>query len=581
MAVTEMDLIQAQLEAGAMDTGYDEHGVFRFVVGLYNLSKRSKDAVRGDVERFYKLWRGEHWSKMRPKYKTSAMSNFIFSIIETEVTWLTENKPNIIVNPMGPEDSAGAKIVERIIRDYLWDRLNIRRKAKQAMRSALVRGRGFLKVTWDPTDSPEWGGDVAVDYVPWREIYLDPHATEIDDARFILQVRDMPKSEVVRKWPEQGWRVQPGGGTEDGLSGDVFPADVDKPIMSAAADMADFGETVRVIEAWIRDDSVELREEVGEDGDVMVQEVPAYPGGRVIIVADGGVVLADMPNPYADGMFPFADVTAYEDDESVWGLGEVEQLEPVQRVINLLESRFVDNIRLMANSTWIKDRNSGVRSSDLVNREGAVITKNPGTEVRRDSPPSLPSHYFQLYMQLMRNMETITGVHDVTQGRRPGQVTAASAIAMLQEAGQARIRDKARNLEDMIRRVGKLMVSRILQFYTPGRMIRIRGEGSEFVFETWDPSTVQVGLDFHVEAGSSLQMNEQLRYQLALELFQANAIDVEGVLEASNFPQRDEIIQRMRQQQAMQMAMMQMMQQQQAGVDPSALTPPQPPMPGM
>src|SRR5690606_13445253 len=173
-------------------------------------------------------------------------------------------------------------------------------------------------------------------------------------------------------------------------------------------------------------------------------------------------------------------------------------------------------------------------------------------------------------MQLMRNMETITGVHDVTQGRRPGQVTAASAIAMLQEAGQARIRDKARNLEDMIRRVGRLMVSRILQFYTPGRIIRIRGQGGAQEFLQWDPTQVHHGLDFNVEAGSSLQMNEQLRYQLALELFQAGAIDVQGLLEVSNFPQRDEIIQRMQQQQAMQMIMM----MQQAGGAPMPGAPP-------
>ena len=570
MAVTEMDIIQAQLEAAAAEAGaYDEHEVYRFVVGLYNLAKRSKDSVRDNVERYYKLWRGEHWSSMRPKYKTSASSNFIFAIIETQVTWLSENKPNLIVNPMGPEDTTAANVVERIIREYLWDRLDMRRKIKQAMRSALVRGRGFLKVTWDPLESPEWGGDVAVDYVPWREIYVDPHATDIEDARFILQVRDMPKSEVVRKWPEQGWRVQASGSTDD-MGGAAYSSEVDRPVISTSSGAAGGSDTVRVIEAWIRDDSTELREEVGADGEPMAVEVPVYPGGRVIIVAEGGVVLADMPNPYVDGEFPFASVVAYEDDESVWGLSEVAQLEPIQRTINLLESRFADHIRLMANAIWIKDRNSGVKAEQLTNQEGLVVTKNPGTEVRRESPPPLPAHLFNFYMQLMRNMETITGVHDVTQGRRPGQVTAASAIAMLQEAGQARIRDKARNLEDMIRRVGRLMVSRILQFYTPGRVIRIRGQAGELEFLQWDPTQVHHGLDFHVEAGSSLQMNEQLRYQLALELFQAGAIDVQGLLEVSNFPQRDEIIQRMQQQQAMQMMMM----MQQAGGAPMPGAPP-------
>src|SRR5690606_41812412 len=89
-----------------------------------------------------------------------------------------------------------------------------------------------------------------------------------------------------------------------------------------------------------------------------------------------------------------------------------------------------------ANTPWIKDTNSGVKSEDLTNQEGLVITKNPGSEVRRDPPPPLPNSLFQLYLQVQRNMETISGVHDVTQGRRPTGIAAASAIAQLQEAGQ-------------------------------------------------------------------------------------------------------------------------------------------------
>ena len=54
-----------------------------------------------------------------------------------------------------------------------------------------------------------------------------------------------------------------------------------------------------------------------------------------------------------------------------------------------------------------------------------------------------------------------------------------------------------------------------------------------------------------VEAGSSLQMNEQQRYQMAIELFQAGGIDIEGLLETTNFPGRDDIIKRMRMQRAM------------------------------
>src|SRR5690606_29149700 len=70
--------------------------------------------------------------------------------IETQVTWLAESKPKIIVDPLGPEDAEQAKNLEKIIVDYLWDELSIRSKIKRMIRSALIRGRGFLKVGWDP-----------------------------------------------------------------------------------------------------------------------------------------------------------------------------------------------------------------------------------------------------------------------------------------------------------------------------------------------------------------------------------------------------------------------------------------------
>src|SRR5690606_4370639 len=124
-------------------------------------------------------------------------------------------------------------------------------------------------------------------------------------------------------------------------------------------------------------------------------------------------------------------------------MGEVEQLEPIQRVLNILESRFIDNARLMTNTVWVKSADAGISADKITNEEGAVYTiQNPRARFERLPPAPLPQHYFELYLQLQRNMETITGIHDVTQGRRPVGITAATAISLLQEAGQARIRDK-------------------------------------------------------------------------------------------------------------------------------------------
>ena len=540
-------------------TSEDELRVVRYVNALYEQAFRAKAEVWNRVRRWEKMWKGDQWSPNIPKWRTRAISNFIFAIIETQVTWLAESKPKIIVDPLGPEDAEQAKNLEKIIVDYLWDELSIRSKIKRMIRSALIRGRGFLKVGWDPwARSPFGRGEVSVEYVPWNEIFLDPLATDYSKARYIIHARWMPRSEVARIWPDQGWRVMPGAGAVQPDGAGMYLADVDIAIGSGGYDGIDDGDRVLVKECWIKDDSVELHEEVNVDehGETKTNQYYRlkYPNGRLIVVADN-VVLFDGPSPYDakrdEDIFPFVAMSAYEDDDSIWDLSEVSQLEWPQRVLNMIESRMVDYVRLVANTPWIKDTNSGVKSEDLTNQEGLVITKNPGSEVRRDPPPPLPTSLFQLYLQVQRNMETISGVHDVTQGRRPTGIAAASAIAQLQEAGQARIRDKARNRDDAILRLGRLMALRVIEFYGPERQIAIRGEGDQVQMVNFDIQQLRMGVDVRIIPGTSLDMNEQLRYQAARELLQLGALLPEHVLDVINFPNKEEIKAQLAQQRAM------------------------------
>lgn len=524
----------------------DDRQTARYVQALYDAAKKAKEPVVEKVKRFDALWRGTYWADRAPKHRTYAMSNFIFAIIETEVTWLTENRPNAIVVPLGPDDADSARIVEHILLDHLWPELDIRAKLKRMIRSALIRGKGFLKVGWD-----ERASEVTVDYANWREIFIDPQANRVKDARYIIQARRMPISEIVRLYPEKGHLVFPDN-ESDLTDGGNWNADVDKPVITSGAMPIVDGDkySATVLECWIRDDSYELHTEMGDDGEPRTVAQFLYPNGRLITVANG-VVLEDRPNPYQDGEFPFVDYTCYEDEESPWDVSEVEQLEPIQRVVNILESRFIDNARLMTNTVWVKSKDAGISADKITNEEGAVYTVNsPNSLFQRLPPTPLPQHYFELYLQLQRNMEAVSGVSDVAQGRRPTGITAASAISLLQEASQARIRDKARNLEDTIRHLGRLMISRILQFYEPGRIARMRDANGQVQYVPFDPSQVIYGLDFEVESGSSIQMNEQQRYLMAKELFQAGGIDVEGLLEASHFPGREAIIERMKTNQA-------------------------------
>jgi hypothetical protein len=174
-----------------------------------------------------------------------------------------------------------------------------------------------------------------------------------------------------------------------------------------------------------------------------------------------------------------------------------------------------------------------------------------------------------------------SGIHDVTQGRKPTGVTAAEAINQLQEAAQTRIRIKERMLQTSLVQLGYMVVSRMLQYYTLPRVVKISGqqewpeffeffstqdeEGNfvantrQYMFEPenkqyvpagdWAQTTPSRGeFDITVQAGTALPFQKSQRASLAFRLFDAQAIDQESLLSSVEWPDYEQVMSRMQQQ---------------------------------
>jgi len=217
-------------------------------------------------------------------------------------------------------------------------------------------------------------------------------------------------------------------------------------------------------------------------------------------------------------------------------------------------AQITDILRLTANPPFVADADSGVNPKAMTNRPAVIIYKNRGSEVRWLTPPQLPAALFELQDLDKKDFDAISGVLDVTQGRRPVGIEAASAISELQEAAQTRIRFKVRLMEASLRQLGKLMMSLVQQFYTEERTIRTQGATSgqpEFVTvnqEQIDPMTqavtkindVTVGeYDIEIGVGSTLPVNKTRRADQMIELYQLGVVDKRAVLENVGLPPED------------------------------------------
>jgi hypothetical protein len=195
-----------------------------------------------------------------------------------------------------------------------------------------------------------------------------------------------------------------------------------------------------------------------------------------------------------------------------------------------------------------------------------------------DVQPSI----FQAFDRAKQDFQEISGVNEVSQGVVPSG-TSGIAIENLQEAAQTRIRLKSRNVEAWLTQVGQQFVSRIMQFYSVPRIVRITEDPEsiryfKFVIdevedeagETQRVATVQDfgqdeagnavpmepiqyelkgNLDVRISVGTTLPFRKAQRKQQAKELFSMGIYDASDLLEDLEHPRKEQVLEKYNQRQ--------------------------------
>jgi ribosomal protein L34 len=560
---------------------------------LFSRYKQARMPYDGNWVENYKFFRGKQWKVARPAYRNSEVLNFIYSAIQTIVPIMTDNRPNIEAVPENPEDFEFAMIMTQLLRSK-WDRDQFSQIVAEAIVDACIYGAAISEQPWEQ-DTHEGLGDFDFRTVDPLHFYPDPRARDVNDnfGKGVITAIPTDLAEVKRKYPKKAhllkadlsdidmakaakqdmddYRIRSATDNLTLVEGER-PADVDQP------------DQILVITAWLKDDAI-IEEKI-QQSDKTGKKVSGYrtrkkyPNGRKIVVANK-VLLEDEENPYLDGEFPFARLVDHILPREFWGEGEIDQLKGPQQILNKLMSYAMDVIELMGNPVWKNPTGSGVFSDSIVNRPGLVMDFNDGFEPRREQGQDVQPSIFAIFDRMRDVFERISGVNEVTRGVRP-QNASGVAIENLQEAAQTRIRLKSRNVEAWLTQVGQQFASRILQFYSIPRVVRITDnpesakyfeiaidsdldESGEVQARTatvrdfqqmQDPENGQVklvpgetlqyeikgNLDIRITTGTTLPFAKAQKKQQAKELFQLGIYDAEDLLTDMEHPRKDSVL---------------------------------------
>lgn len=534
-----------------------EREIIKRVEAMFGVADKARTPLRKLWRECEALYMDGHWSlEGMPKNLNQIQVNLIAAAIDTMIPILSARPPRVDVMPASTD--ASDLQVSRVMQaqlDDLWELRDMQNTIAAFLMDFLVYGTGVLKFGFGHDDLPD------CDVVDPFAFYVNPMATKMEDAEWVIYAAPVLVSEIKEKY-DKGKFVEPQSNLgqyeamkmyQDFTGSTVVPTPDGENMRyespSKAAESLE--ERTLLIECWYRDGEKDYT----EDG----EGIPKYPGTRLTTVANG-VLLYDGPSPYPfltrenNIVHPYPFVVAKNGGvaHSFYGRPEPKRLKTINLSMDMVASQIMDNISLMANPMWVVDETAGV-TEQITNRPGGIVRKSGPGQVTMQQPASVPP-YVMNYFQLMESMfEVVSGVTRSTQGREAPNVTSGVQAEVYRRASTSKIDFKARMIDAAIQQLGAIWLSMIQNLSVDEHRVTITEDLGDVEYGFTGIELRDKKMRVRAKAGSMMPDNRTYIEEKVLALAQMGIIqDPEFILENVELPNKQRLLDKMREQRAIQ-----------------------------
>lgn len=473
-------------------------------------------------QRMIDLYRGKHH---RTDIKEDQLLvNMAFSTINIVAPSVAVNHPKITVNARRPDDADKAIVTEAIV-NYWWRHYDCQKEFRRAVKDTLICGHGWVKTGYryveeekatennfdsydelaeDREENAAESNLIVKEDRPFVErvspfdMYVDPDATSMEDARWIAQRIRRPLEDIKK----------------------------DKRYNSTARAEA----TPSHYSKWGQDSFRPRRSQDPQDAYVEIWEWYDIDRNTLSVFCDGSdkFLVAPKEIPFAFGQ-PFVMIRNYDVPETFYPMGELEAIEPLQHELNQTRTQMM-NHRKRFSRKWLYKESAfdtdgrQALESDEDNVMVPVITDENLSNVLSPMPAVInPPELYNQSDLISSDMNRVSGVSEYQQGAMPEIRRTATEAAIVQDASNARASDKLAIIERAIGECARHLVMLAQQFMTGEQAVRIIGSEAQPLWLTFDRDYIQGEFDYEVEGGSTAPMNESFRRQRALQIVDAMA----------------------------------------------------------
>lgn len=427
---------------------------------ILNSYKRSKANLERRIVENEQWWKLRHWELIRKKESRDPepASAWLFNSIANKHADVMDNYPSPTILPRERDDVEAAKLLSKIV-PVILEYNNFEETYSDVWWYKLKNGTGCYGVFWN-NELLDGFGDIDIRRQDILNLFWEGGIRNIQDSRNLFSVELVDREILEQTYPHLKGKLSSGG---IDITGYLYDDAVDITGKLAVVD-------------WYYKKS--------KDGKILLHYCK-YVGDNVLYASENDLHYAET-GYYSHGKYPFVFDPLFIEEGTPCGFGYIDIMKDVQMYIDKLNQIIIKNALQAGRRRFFISDSSGVNeeefadwSKEFVHVAGNLDDRN----IREITVSQLDSGVVALLNQKIDELKETSGNRDVSQGGVTSGVTAASAIAALQEAGSKLSRDMIKGSYRAFKEINHLIIELIAQFYEEGRCFRITGNGEnpEFV----------------------------------------------------------------------------------------------------
>ena len=428
------------------------------ILQKYKVGKAALDQRLVDNELWFRMGHWKNYQNPMMEGKPQPSSGWLFNSIANKHADAMDNYPAPNVLPRAPDDEQTARVLSSVLPVVL-EQADYEQVYSDTWWRKLKQGTGVKGVFWDP-EQRGGVGEITVRPMNLLMLYWEPGVDDIQASPNFFSLSLEDTDQLIERWPQ--------------LEGHSTSAlEVPHYLHDGGLDTND--KSV-VVDWYYKKRNAEGRR---------VLHYCKFCNGVVLYASENDPEYAGR-GFYDHGQYPFVFDPLFVEEDSPAGFGYIDVMKECQTAIDRMNHAMDENVLLSSKQRYVLSDAAGVNEEELADfsRDIVHVVGRLGDDSFRPlQTTGLQGNSLSYRNSRIEELKEISGNRDMTQGGTAGGVTAASAIAALQEAGSKLSRDMLKSAYRAFAKECYLIMDLMRQFYDEERVFRIIGETgrSEFV----------------------------------------------------------------------------------------------------